>query len=221
MHSAPPHTAQTLPASATTRRSSGTCGRCSAGTSASTTPSRRPPAQPGAHAVPVQLAPRRRPAKPGIDTTRRPGLSVKLASWHSDVSQPGRGNLKLVLGSHLVNWIDGPRGATSTGPTPKGAIEVTTRPGTRCSSTGGSGPPAPATTHPTRARPCSSATPTGGPPSTTETLGISEGDTTWVIPCFGGRHTEQMLDGIASVAPPHTALKWSAIGTAPVDDEDS
>ncbi len=150
MHSAPPHTAQTLPASATTRRSSGTCGRCSAGTSASTTPSRRPPAQPGAHAVPVQLAPRRRPAKPGIDTTRRPGLSVKLASWHSDVSQPGRGNLKLVLGSHLVNWIDGPRGA-----------------------------------------------------------------------CFGGRHTEQMLDGIASVAPPHTALKWSAIGTAPVDDEDS
>jgi hypothetical protein len=40
-------------------------------------------------------------------------------------------------------------------------------------------------------------------------LGISEGDTTWVIPRFGGRHTEHILDGLARVAPPHTTLKWS------------
>ncbi len=52
-------------------------------------------------------------------------------------------------------------------------------------------------------------------------LGISEGDTTWVIPRFGGRHTEQILDGLATVAPPHTTLRWSASDTAPTDDEDS
>jgi hypothetical protein len=33
-------------------------------------------------------------------------------------------------------------------------------------------------------------------------LGISEANTTWVIPRFGGRHTEQIFDGLASVAPP-------------------
>lgn len=41
-------------------------------------------------------------------------------------------------------------------------------------------------------------------------LGISDGDTTWVIPRFGGQHTERILDGLAGVAPPHTSLKWSA-----------
>jgi hypothetical protein len=40
------------------------------------------------------------------DTTQRPRLSVKLAYWLSDVSQSGRGYLKLVPGSHLVNRID-------------------------------------------------------------------------------------------------------------------
>jgi hypothetical protein len=49
----------------------------------------------------------------------RPRLSVKLAYWLSDVSAPGRGNLKIVPGSHLTNWIGGRRGATSSGPTPK------------------------------------------------------------------------------------------------------
>jgi hypothetical protein len=52
-------------------------------------------------------------------------------------------------------------------------------------------------------------------------LGISESGTTWVIPRFGGQHTEQILDGLASVAPPHTTLKWSASGASPADDEDS
>jgi hypothetical protein len=44
-------------------------------------------------------------------------------------------------------------------------------------------------------------------------LGITDGDTTWVIPRFGGRHTEQMLNALASVAPPHTTLAWAANGT--------
>jgi hypothetical protein len=35
-----------------------------------------------------------------IETTPRPRLSVKIANWLSDISQPGRGNLKLVPGSH-------------------------------------------------------------------------------------------------------------------------
>jgi hypothetical protein len=52
-------------------------------------------------------------------------------------------------------------------------------------------------------------------------LGISEGGTTWVIPRFGGRHTEQILDGLASIAPPHTTLKWAASDPSPTADEDS
>jgi ectoine hydroxylase-related dioxygenase (phytanoyl-CoA dioxygenase family) len=38
-----------------------------------------------------------------IETTPRPRLSVKLGYWLSDVSEPGRGNLKVVPGSHVVN----------------------------------------------------------------------------------------------------------------------
>jgi hypothetical protein len=51
-------------------------------------------------------------------------------------------------------------------------------------------------------------------------LGITEGDTTWVIPRFGGRHTEQMLDGLARVAPPYTTLKWAPSDAIPAEDEE-
>jgi ectoine hydroxylase len=64
-----------------------------------------------------------------IETIPRPRLSVKLAYWLSDVSVPGRGNLKLVPGSHLVNWIDGPPRRDMEWPDPDGAVEVTARPG--------------------------------------------------------------------------------------------
>ena len=64
-----------------------------------------------------------------IETTPRPRLSVKLAYWLSDVSQPGRGNLKVVPGSHVVNWIDGPARRDIQWPDPEGAIEVTAAPG--------------------------------------------------------------------------------------------
>jgi len=50
-------------------------------------------------------------------------------------------------------------------------------------------------------------------------LGITEDGTTWVIPRFGGRHTEQILDGLARVAPPHTKLEWSPIDASPAGDE--
>jgi ectoine hydroxylase len=64
-----------------------------------------------------------------IETSPRPRLSVKLAYWLSDVSEPGRGNLKVVPGSHLTNWIDGPPRRDMEWPDPDGAIEVTAEPG--------------------------------------------------------------------------------------------
>ena len=64
-----------------------------------------------------------------IETTPRPRLSVKLAYWLSDVSEPGRGNLKVVPGSHMVNWIDGPPRRDVQWPDPEDAIEVTAEPG--------------------------------------------------------------------------------------------
>jgi ectoine hydroxylase len=64
-----------------------------------------------------------------IETTPRPRLSVKLAYWLSDVSKPGRGNLKVVPGSHLRNWIDGPPRRDIVWPDPDGAVEITAEPG--------------------------------------------------------------------------------------------
>jgi ectoine hydroxylase len=64
-----------------------------------------------------------------IETTPRPRLSVKLGYWLSDVSVPGRGNLKVVPGSHVTNWIDGPPRRDIQWPDPDGAVEVTAEPG--------------------------------------------------------------------------------------------
>ncbi|GAA1805471.1 hypothetical protein GCM10009682_29120 [Luedemannella flava] len=56
-------------------------------------------------------------------------MSVKLAFWLSDVSAPGRGNFKVVPGSHRTNWIDGPPRRNMEWPDPAGAIEVCADPG--------------------------------------------------------------------------------------------
>jgi ectoine hydroxylase len=64
-----------------------------------------------------------------IETTPRPRLSVKLAYWLSDISAPGRGNLKVVPGSHMLNWIDGPPRREIEWPDPDGAIQLTAEPG--------------------------------------------------------------------------------------------
>jgi ectoine hydroxylase len=64
-----------------------------------------------------------------LETDPRPRLSVKVAYWLSDLSEPGRGNLKLVPGSHTENWIDGPPRRDVPWPDPPGAIEVTAAPG--------------------------------------------------------------------------------------------
>ncbi|MGF1427883.1 phytanoyl-CoA dioxygenase family protein [Kitasatospora sp. LaBMicrA B282] len=64
-----------------------------------------------------------------LETDPRPRLSVKLAYWLSDVSEPGRGNFKVVPGSHLTNRIDGPPRRDVRWPEPPGAVEVTAAPG--------------------------------------------------------------------------------------------
>jgi ectoine hydroxylase-related dioxygenase (phytanoyl-CoA dioxygenase family) len=64
-----------------------------------------------------------------LETEPRPRLSVKIAYWLSDVSQPGRGNFKVVPGSHTRNWIDGPPRRDVPWPEPEGAVEVLAGPG--------------------------------------------------------------------------------------------
>ncbi|WP_117211777.1 phytanoyl-CoA dioxygenase family protein [Allorhizocola rhizosphaerae] len=64
-----------------------------------------------------------------LETDPRPRLSVKGVYWLSDVSQPGRGNFKVVPGSHITNWIDGPPRRNMSWPDPPGAIEVVANPG--------------------------------------------------------------------------------------------
>jgi hypothetical protein len=64
-----------------------------------------------------------------IETDPRPRLSVKYAFWLSDVSETGRGNFKVVPGSHRTNWIAGPPRRDVEWPDPDGAIEVTANAG--------------------------------------------------------------------------------------------
>jgi ectoine hydroxylase len=64
-----------------------------------------------------------------IESDPRPRLSVKLAFWLSDVSVEGRGNFKVVPGSHLSNWIAGPPRRDVEWPEPEGAVEVCANPG--------------------------------------------------------------------------------------------
>lgn len=64
-----------------------------------------------------------------LETDPRPRLSVKLAYWLSDVSVEGRGNFKVVPGSHKQNWIDGPPRRDVEWPEPPGAVEVCANPG--------------------------------------------------------------------------------------------
>jgi len=52
----------------------------------------------------------------------------RLVTRLSDVSEPGRGNLKVVPGSYLTNWIDGLPRRDIPWPDPAGAIEVTAGP---------------------------------------------------------------------------------------------
>jgi hypothetical protein len=59
-----------------------------------------------------------------LETEPRPRMSVKVGYWLSDLSEPGRGNLRLVPGSHRANRIDGPPTRDVPWPDPPGAIEI-------------------------------------------------------------------------------------------------
>jgi hypothetical protein len=59
----------------------------------------------------------------------RPRLSVKLAYWLSDVSEPGRGNFMVIPGSHLRNRIPRPEHPELGFEQPEGAIQITANPG--------------------------------------------------------------------------------------------
>lgn len=80
-----------------------------------------------------------------IETDPRPRLSVKLAYWFSDVSQPGRGNSPSCL---VVTRPTGFRGrpvAVSSGPRRTARRRCSSSPETCCSSTAASGTRVPTT----------------------------------------------------------------------------
>jgi ectoine hydroxylase len=64
-----------------------------------------------------------------LETDPRPRMSVKLAYWLSDVSEPGRGNFTVLPGSHLTNWLPGPPSRGVPWPQPAGALQITASPG--------------------------------------------------------------------------------------------
>ncbi|MGH2652047.1 MAG: phytanoyl-CoA dioxygenase family protein, partial [Actinomycetota bacterium] len=61
-----------------------------------------------------------------LETKPRPRLSVKVAWFLTDVSEPGRGNFVVLPGSHLQNEIDRPPGDDNRLP---GAVPVLAKPG--------------------------------------------------------------------------------------------
>ena len=64
-----------------------------------------------------------------LETDPRARLSVKVAWWLSDVSEPGRGNLRVIPGSHRRNVLDHPPHPDVPWPQPEGAVDVLARPG--------------------------------------------------------------------------------------------
>jgi ectoine hydroxylase len=64
-----------------------------------------------------------------LETDPRPRMSVKLAYWLSDVSEPGRGNFTVLPGSHTANWLPGPPSRDVPWPEPEAAMQITASPG--------------------------------------------------------------------------------------------
>jgi hypothetical protein len=64
-----------------------------------------------------------------LESTPRPRLSVKAAWWLSDVSEPGRGNLRVLPGSHLHDTLERPPSPDVEWPEPPGVVEVLAEPG--------------------------------------------------------------------------------------------
>ncbi len=62
-----------------------------------------------------------------IESHPRPRLSLKVAYFLSDVSEPGRGNFWVIPGSHLNDTLDRPPNGIGQ---PEGAVPVCVKPGT-------------------------------------------------------------------------------------------
>ena len=69
------------------------------------------------------------PQNRDLETDPRPRLSVKVAFWLSDLSEPGRGNLEVLPGSHLDNHLSRPPTPEVPWPRPDGAVPILARPG--------------------------------------------------------------------------------------------
>jgi hypothetical protein len=65
-----------------------------------------------------------------LETDPRPRLSVKVGWFLTDVARPGRGNLRVIPGSHLQNRLSRPERPDLPAPPPPGAVDVLARPGT-------------------------------------------------------------------------------------------
>jgi ectoine hydroxylase-related dioxygenase (phytanoyl-CoA dioxygenase family) len=65
-----------------------------------------------------------------VETDPRPRLSVKVGWFLTDVARPGRGNLRVIPGSHLQNRLSRPERPDLPAPPPPGAVDVLARPGT-------------------------------------------------------------------------------------------
>ncbi|MDQ3709670.1 MAG: phytanoyl-CoA dioxygenase family protein [Actinomycetota bacterium] len=64
-----------------------------------------------------------------LETAPRPMLSLKVAFWLSDVSQPGRGNTLVIPGSHHRNGLPRPDDREHDSARPAGAVELLAKPG--------------------------------------------------------------------------------------------
>jgi hypothetical protein len=64
-----------------------------------------------------------------IETEPRPRLAVKVAYVLSDMSRPGRGNTRIIPGSHLRNRLPRPERPELGFEEPEGAVEVCAKPG--------------------------------------------------------------------------------------------
>jgi hypothetical protein len=62
-----------------------------------------------------------------LETDPRPRISLKVAYWLTDLSEPGRGNIQVLPGSHLDNRLARPSEGGSS--TPPGAVELLARAG--------------------------------------------------------------------------------------------
>ena len=64
-----------------------------------------------------------------LDADPRPRMSLKVAFWLSDVSEPGRGNMLVLPGSHRSNMLDRPARPELGFEPPPGAVPVLAEPG--------------------------------------------------------------------------------------------